>query len=126
MMGSRAWRVRQRDRLARSRTQQTGTNMKIRIEGETLCVSEVNELGAANSNSFRDEARAALTDRQRNIEIDLSRTSFLDSCGLGALISLHKTACSRNGLVRLLNPAPPVQQLLDLTRMHRIFEIVRR
>ena len=46
--------------------------------------------------------------------------------GLGALISLHKTTCTRNGLVRLLNPTPPVQQLLDLTRMHRIFEIVKR
>jgi anti-sigma B factor antagonist len=100
--------------------------MKIRTEGETLCVSEVLELGAANANLFRDETRAALTEEQRNIEIDLSRTAFLDSCGLGALISLHKTACNRNGLVRLLNPAPAVQQLLDLTRMHRIFEIVKR
>ena len=100
--------------------------MKTRIEGETLCISELLELGAANSALFRDETRAALTDEQRNIEVDLSRTAFLDSCGLGALISLHKTACSRNGLVRLLNPTPPVQQLLDLTRMHRIFEIVKR
>jgi anti-sigma B factor antagonist len=100
--------------------------MKTRIEGETLCITEVEELAAANSTSFRDGARAAMTERQRNIEIDLSRTAFVDSCGLGTLISLHKTACSRNGLVRLLNPTPPVQQLLDLTRMHRIFEIVKR
>jgi anti-sigma B factor antagonist len=100
-------------------------DMKMQIEGETLRVSELKELGSGNSNDFRDQARAALTTEQRNIEVDLSETTFIDSCGLGALISLHKTACSRNGMVRLLNPTPGVRQILELTRMHRIFEIVR-
>jgi anti-sigma B factor antagonist len=98
--------------------------MRVESQGETLNVSGIKELGAANSNSFRDEVRGALGERQRNIQIDLSETNFVDSCGLGALISLHKTTCNRNGTVRLLNPTPPVQQILELTRMHRIFEIV--
>jgi anti-sigma B factor antagonist len=100
--------------------------MKAQTNGETLSITGIKELAAANSNSFRDQVRAALSDGQKIIEIDLSQTMFIDSCGLGALISLHKTACSRNGLVRLLNPTPPVQQILELTRMHRIFEIVKR
>ena len=29
-----------------------------------------------------------------------------------------------NGMVRLLKPAPNVQQILELTRLHRVFEIV--
>jgi anti-sigma B factor antagonist len=98
--------------------------MKVQTQGETLNVSGIKELGAANSQTFRDEVRGALGERQKNIEIDLSETMFVDSCGLGALISLHKTTCNRNGTVRLLNPTPPVQQILELTRMHRIFEIV--
>jgi anti-sigma B factor antagonist len=99
--------------------------MKIQIQGDTLRITDVRELGAANSNTFRDQARSAMSDSQRNIEIDLSQTSFVDSCGLGTLIALHKTACSRRGMVRLLNPTPSVQQILELTRMHRIFEIVK-
>jgi len=99
--------------------------MMIKTHGDTLQISGVKELGAANSNVFRDEARAAMTDTQKNIEIDLSETSFVDSCGLGTLIALHKTACSRKGMVRLVNPTPSVQQILELTRMHRIFEIVK-
>ena len=94
-------------------------------QDETLRVSEVPELGAANSNDFRDQIRAALTERQKNIEIDLSQTTYVDSCGLGALIALHKTACSRKGALKLLKPLPSVQQILELTRMHRIFEIVK-
>jgi anti-sigma B factor antagonist len=98
--------------------------MKVQTQGETLTISGLKELGAANSQSFRDQVRGAMTNLQRNIEIDLSETMFVDSCGLGALISLHKTACNRNGTVRLVKPTPPVQQILELTRMHRIFDIV--
>jgi anti-sigma B factor antagonist len=98
--------------------------MNIQSDGDTLRVSGLRELGVANANDFRDQARAAFTSSQRHIEVDLSLTTFLDSCGLGALISLYKTTAGRKGTVRLLRPTPPVQQILELTRMHRIFEIV--
>jgi anti-sigma B factor antagonist len=97
----------------------------MQIQGETLHVSEVKELGASNSNAFRDWVRSSMTDGQKDIEIDLSQTTFVDSCGLGALVALHKTVCSRHGTIRLLRPQPPVHQILELTRMHRIFEIVK-
>src|SRR5690348_505302 len=99
--------------------------MNIQNQGETLRGSGVKELGAANSNAFRDWVRSNLGQGHRNIDIDLSETTFLDSCGLGALISLHKTAQSRQGAVRLLSPQPQVDQILTLTRMHHIFDIVR-
>ncbi len=97
--------------------------MKIQIEAETLRISEIDELGAADANQFRDEVRAALVNGLKDIEIDLGQTDFIDSCGLGALIALHKSACARGGTLRLRNPQPAVQQILELTRMHRIFEI---
>ena len=100
-------------------------NITVEVQGDTISVGGLRELSAANAGSFRDQIRSAMSGSLRNIEIDLSQASFLDSCGLGALISLHKTACSRQGAVRLINPASPVQQILELTRMHRIFEIVR-
>jgi anti-sigma B factor antagonist len=99
--------------------------MKFEVKGETLSVEGVSELGAENWQSFGEQVRAAMSETSRNIEIDLSQTSFLDSCGLGALISLRRTANSRNGFVRLVNPSPRVQLLFDVTRMHKIFEIVR-
>ena len=101
-------------------------NIRVQIEGDTLNVGCVKELSAANANAFRDQVRGSLADKLKNIDIDLSQTMFLDSCGLGALISLHKTACTRSGAVRLLNPTPPVQQILELTRLHRVFEIVKK
>ena len=99
--------------------------MKLQNTGNTLRISAVKELSAANANSVRDEAQRAFNDGQLNIEIDLSQTATMDSCGLGALVALHKTAASRGGALRVLNPNPAVQQILELTRMHRIFEVIR-
>jgi len=99
--------------------------MKLLDKGDVLTVTDVRELGANNSDAFRDEVKAA-SNGCKTIEIDLSQTNFIDSCGLGALIAIQKFASGRNGSasVRLLNPLPPVQQLFELTRLHRIFEIV--
>jgi anti-sigma B factor antagonist len=97
--------------------------MRSQAIGDTLQILGVTQLAAANANAFRDWVRESFTASQKNIEIDLSETAFLDSCGLGALVELHKTACSRAGKLRLLNPPPPVQQILELTRMNQIFEI---
>ena len=99
--------------------------MKVQTDGDTLRISAVKELSATTANAFRDEARRVLSDAETNIEIDLSQTAVMDSCGLGALIALHKTASARNGTLRLLNPSATVQQILELTRMHRIFEVVK-
>lgn len=99
--------------------------MKIEADGASLRVSGIPELGAGNANQFRDQVRQALAKEQTYIEVDLTETRFIDSCGLGALIALHKTVCSRNGAVRLLNPQPSVLQILQLTRMNKLFEILR-
>src|SRR5690349_17606358 len=100
--------------------------MKIHDNGDVLTVSNIKELAAGNSDSFRDEVRAALPARVKALEIDLSDTDFVDSCGLGALISVYKFLNRAGSVpVRLVNPAPSIQQIFELTRLHKIFEIVK-
>src|SRR5438045_2889856 len=105
--------------------------MKIALCGDILRVTDLTELDSANS----DEVRRGVTDAMpisslKAVEIDLSRIQLLDSCGLGALIAVRKSAASHNGNgaipVRLLNPPPPVQEILELTRLHHNFEIVKK
>jgi anti-sigma B factor antagonist len=100
--------------------------MKMEVTGDTLRIGSVIQLGEANAKAFRDWVRAALQDGHRTIEVDLSQTTFIDSSGLGALVALHKTAASRRGNLRLVNPHPSVQQILELTRLDGIFEVVKR
>ena len=75
--------------------------MKLQNVGDILRITAIKELSAANANAFRDEARRAFGNGQTNIEIDLSQTTAVDSCGLGALVALHKTAATRGGALRL-------------------------
>ena len=99
--------------------------VKVLIQNETIVVTGITELVAANSFTFRDQVRATMSEGQKFIEIDLSDIHFIDSSGLGALIGLHKTTRVRNGGVRLVNPTPQVEQILKLTRTNRLFEVVK-
>jgi anti-sigma B factor antagonist len=93
---------------------------------DTLQVTGLEELSGASAGSVRDQAKGALQPAHLNLEVDLEKTTFVDSSGLGALISLHKAMRARNGQFRLINPSPACRQLLELTRLHRTFEIVTR
>jgi len=101
--------------------------MKIENQGECLSISEITELTAVNSANFRDQVRAILPGSLAVIEIDLGDTRFVDSSGLGALFAVYRAATQCDGLIlRLLNPRPEIQQLLELTQMQQLFEIVQR
>lgn len=91
---------------------------------QTLEVSGLTEIIAANAGHLRDSIRAELKPSHTTLNIDLSTVTFMDSSGLGLLISLHKTLCKRNGTMRLLRPSSAAYQVIELTRLHRMFEIV--
>jgi anti-sigma B factor antagonist len=95
-------------------------------DSKTLEVTGIKELSGAVAGTVRDTIKNALTDSHTALDIELSEARFIDSSGLGALISLHKTMSARQGQVRLVNPSPMCRQLLELTRLHRTFEIVTR
>lgn len=100
--------------------------MKIFSAGTILCIADVNELSATTAPALRDSFRAALKPETSAVEIDLSDTKFLDSSGLGALISIQKTMATRQGSICVVNPTSTVVQVLELTRLHRVIEVVRR
>jgi anti-sigma B factor antagonist len=99
--------------------------MKMVTVGDTVRVSSVLRLGESNAKDFRDWVMGQLPDGCRNIDVDLSQTTFIDSSGLGALVALHKAATARHGALSLINPQPSVQQILQLTRLDAVFQIVK-
>lgn len=99
--------------------------MKIRQNGETLDVTEIQQLGAANAGVFESAIFAALSSGPHRIDIDLSETGFVDCGGVGALVAVRNCARRRNAdaTIRLLNPAVLARRLLKLTRMDCSFSI---
>ena len=104
--------------------------MEIQRQNGTLSVGAVRELTAANARALRHEVCARIEPELKRIEIDLSQSTVVDSCGLAALVSVFKAANEKNDnggvAILLLNPQPSVRQMLELTRLHHLFEIVER
>jgi anti-anti-sigma factor len=98
--------------------------MKIRHQGETLCISDLKELALANAAGFAEEARSAMETGVKNIVVDLSQTGFLDCGGIGALIALRNNAHRdhRDISVHVVNPTPPVRRILHLTQLDNLLE----
>ena len=102
--------------------------MKLNQQNGTLSVTGLRELNAANAQAFRSTLARALSHDLQAIEIDLSQTKIVDGAGLGALVSLFEAANghrNRKGFaMRLINPTPTVQQMIELARLHHLFEII--
>ena len=89
----------------------------------TVVVSfPVTSLDAGNVKEFR----TAITDvagKYDTLVLDMSRLTFVDSSGLGALLSCLRTMKAKNGQLLLVGMTRPVRALFELVRMHRIFAI---
>jgi anti-sigma B factor antagonist len=59
----------------------------------------------------------------RRLVVDMGDVHFVDSSGLGALVSALKTLklLKGEGDIRLANVQPPVVALLEIIRLHRVF-----
>lgn len=56
----------------------------------------------------------------KQVVVDLGGVSFIDSLGLGALISIFKHVAERGGDMRLARPQQSVKLVLEITRTSRI------
>jgi anti-anti-sigma factor len=99
--------------------------MKFVVHGDTLNVSEIRELGTATANSFQSELSAALPKGVKQIDLDLSQTTFVDCGGLGALVAIRKKASNGDGTatIRLLNAPKPLQHIVRVMKMSDVFPI---
>ncbi|MBV9181151.1 MAG: STAS domain-containing protein [Acidobacteria bacterium] len=63
---------------------------------------------------------AAIHQQERELNLDLSEVTAIDAGGIGALLSLQAAGL----YLRLINPSPTVREVLRLTKLDSIFEIV--
>jgi anti-sigma B factor antagonist len=80
-------------------------------------------LDAHNSGDLKALLLEAFQKGQKNILIDLKEVRFIDSSGLGALVSGFKNAISNQGGLKLSSLQTQVKSMFELTRLHRVFEI---
>lgn len=79
-------------------------------------------IDAAGAIRFKDEMRNQLQHPAPRVVLDLSRVTFLDSSGLGAVVAVMKMLGPDRKL-ELAGLTPPVQKVFRLTRMDGVFTI---
>ncbi len=72
---------------------------------------------------LRDLMNALLNDKKRHFVLNLAAVDYIDSSGLGQLISIWTSIRNKNGQMTILNPNKRVQRLFDITRLNSIFEV---
>jgi anti-sigma B factor antagonist len=93
----------------------------IDVDGATMIAHlEEAQIGATEGAELRERILAELPAEGARIAIDLSRVDFLDSSGLGSLVSLLKEV-RPTGDVVLYGAKPTVTDILRLTHLDSVF-----
>ncbi|MCP4644471.1 MAG: STAS domain-containing protein [bacterium] len=79
-------------------------------------------LDASNAPDFKEKT-AAIVDANPKLVFDLSALGFVDSSGLGAILSCLRHTNKAGGDLKLCGITQPVRALFELVRMHRVFDI---
>jgi len=79
-------------------------------------------LGEATT-MLREVLQNLVSQGQKRILLNLAQVSYIDSSGLGALVSGYTTITSQAGQLKLLNLTSKVQDLLQITKLLTVFEV---
>lgn len=91
-------------------------------EDVTTAVVPGRALDASNAKDFK-EAASFLVKPEVKLVFDMGNLEFIDSTGLGVLVSCLRQARADKAEIKLCRLTQPVRALFELVRMHRVFEI---
>ena len=86
----------------------------VQVEGQLI---------VGNRQELKELVQAALDRGDRRLLIDFSRTGYIDSSGLGALVSISKKIREAGGELRLSGLNEDLRSLFELTKLDTLFAI---
>lgn len=98
-------------------------NYAMEISGNLATITPSNNrFDAYLAPEFRDTVNDAIEKSATNITVDMRNVLFIDSSGLGSIVSCHKLLQSANG-IQLVNVNKDVREIFRLTHMDKIFDL---
>jgi anti-anti-sigma factor len=88
-----------------------------------VCLILAGEVDLRTAPRLPEHVGDALRDGAREVCIDLSGVSFMDSTGLAALLSCDRSVSSANGRLAVVHNGGEVLRLLELSRVDRALDI---
>ena len=75
------------------------------------------------SSTLRDALRDMVSKNQNKILLNLGEVSYIDSSGIGELVSGFTTVTNSGGALKLLNLNKRVKDLLQITKLYTVFDV---
>lgn len=73
--------------------------------------------------ALRNAVHEAIAGGSKQILIDLSGVTTMDSSGVGELVSTYTTVTNRGGKLKLLHLPPKIQDIMQVTQLITVFEV---
>ncbi len=87
----------------------------LRVSGKLISGPELMELKTSFQNVVNQ-------DRHNKVLLDLGGVSWMDSSGLGVIVSGHTTISRAGGVIKILNATKKIHELFIITKLITIFE----
>ena len=71
---------------------------------------------------LKDKLQSLLHQGKKNVLLNLAKVSYVDSAGLGALVSAYTTMTREGGTLKLANVTKKLQDLLSITKLLTVFD----
>lgn len=93
------------------------------LDGATVVHVE-GDVDVSSTLALRDTLAAVVGDGSARVVLDLAEVAFIDSAGIGLLVTAHRRAQAADGVFVLAALTPTVARVLELTRTDRLLRVV--
>lgn len=80
----------------------------------------IGEIDISNAQDFKKRLDAAFEETKQNVVIDLAKLDYIDSTGLGVIISAYGAMKEEGFTIKVLNPKDNVKKLLNISGLDKI------
>jgi|SRR5690554_2455537 anti-sigma B factor antagonist len=96
---------------------------EMKKENDVVTIDVEGQLIVGNRQELKQKVLQELDGGSRKFLIDFARTGYIDSSGLGVLVSLSKKIREQGGELRLANLNEDLRTLFELTKLDTLFQI---
>jgi anti-sigma B factor antagonist len=94
-----------------------------RVDGVTILDLSGRITLGEGSVVLRDQIRDLLSKSEKKILLNLGDVTYIDSSGIGELVSAFTTVRNQGGELKLLNLTKKVHDLLQITKLYTVFDV---
>ena len=94
-----------------------------RAKGEVVVLDISGEIDLYNAPEIKDIVNKLIEQKKYNVIINLKEVTYIDSSGIGALISSLSNLKKYQGGLKIINVFASVKKVFELTKLTSFFEI---